>query len=66
MFHRLVEPVPTQSFFLFGARGTGKSTFLSRDFPEAEAYCFSQDPARQRVEHVTALPWQDGLTALFS
>ena len=39
---------------------------ISRDFPEAEAYCFSQDPARQRVEHVTALPWQDGLTALFS
>jgi predicted AAA+ superfamily ATPase len=28
MFHRLITPLKTNSFFLFGARGTGKSTFL--------------------------------------
>lgn len=28
MFHRLISPLKTNSFFLFGARGTGKSTFL--------------------------------------
>jgi len=28
MFKRLLKPISTQSFFLFGARGTGKSTFL--------------------------------------
>ena len=28
-------PLPTQSFFLFGPRGTGKSTWLRHQFPEA-------------------------------
>ena len=28
-------PVPAQSFFLFGPRGTGKSTWLRHQFPEA-------------------------------
>lgn len=28
-------PIPSQSFFLFGPRGTGKSTWLRRQFPEA-------------------------------
>jgi len=28
-------PVPEQSFFLFGPRGTGKSTWLKEKFPEA-------------------------------
>lgn len=28
MFNRLASPLKTNSFFLFGARGTGKSTFL--------------------------------------
>ncbi len=31
---RFVE-LPTQSFFLFGARGTGKSTLLKQRFPDA-------------------------------
>ena len=34
-FHRRFLPIPTQSFFLFGPRGTGKSTWLRRQFPEA-------------------------------
>ncbi len=32
MFHRLCKPILTRSFFLFGARGTGKSTFLKQFF----------------------------------
>src|SRR5262245_9106171 len=28
-------PIPAQSFFLFGPRGTGKSTWLRHQFPEA-------------------------------
>lgn len=33
-FHRLLTP-PERSFFLFGPRGTGKSTWLGRAFPKA-------------------------------
>lgn len=33
-YERLLEP-PAGSFFLFGPRGTGKSTWLRRRFPEA-------------------------------
>jgi len=32
--HRLLQP-PDRSFFLFGARGTGKSTWLREVFPDA-------------------------------
>lgn len=28
MFNRLIKPIKTNSFFVFGARGTGKSTFV--------------------------------------
>src|SRR5262249_17266547 len=34
-FHRRFLPIPKQSFFLFGRRGTGKSTWLRHLFPEA-------------------------------
>jgi len=34
MIHRLINPLLTSSFFLFGARGTGKSTFLRHFFRE--------------------------------
>ncbi len=36
MFKRLLNPIKSNSFFLFGARGTGKSTFL-REFFRAES-----------------------------
>jgi predicted AAA+ superfamily ATPase len=38
---------------------------ISKDFPGAQSYCFSQDPQRQRIEHVVALPWQEGLELIF-
>ncbi|MFA4874059.1 MAG: DUF4143 domain-containing protein [bacterium] len=35
MFQRLLKPLKTNSFFLFGPRGTGKTTFLHGFFDEA-------------------------------
>ena len=32
MFQRIINPIKSNSFFLFGARGTGKSTFLKEYF----------------------------------
>jgi predicted AAA+ superfamily ATPase len=37
MVERLINPLKTNSFFLFGARGTGKTTFLRNYFPHDEA-----------------------------
>lgn len=40
MFHRLVKPGLSRSFFLFGARGTGKSTYLKQFFAKTNALWF--------------------------
>ncbi len=32
MIHRILRPLKSNSFFLFGARGTGKSTFVMKQF----------------------------------
>jgi len=37
MYHRHAKLSKTHSFFLFGARGTGKSELLKRHFPDGEA-----------------------------
>jgi len=37
MIPRLIEPARTNSFFLFGARGTGKTTFLRDRFQQTKA-----------------------------
>lgn len=37
MYPRLINPLKSNSFFLFGARGTGKSTLLSKLFNSEEA-----------------------------
>lgn len=44
--HRLISP-PEGSFFLFGARGTGKSTWLRLAFPDA-SFVDLLDPAELR------------------
>ncbi len=41
MFPRLVKPIKARSFFLFGPRGTGKSTFLRDYFQSTEALWFN-------------------------
>lgn len=57
MFHRLIKLFHKHSFFLFGARGTGKSTLLGERFPSSHCLWlnlldsrlveeFTQDPSR--------------------
>jgi uncharacterized protein len=38
MFKRLCKPLKSNSFFLFGARGTGKSTLLTQIMPKGSHY----------------------------
>ncbi len=38
MFNRICKPLKSNSFFLFGARGTGKSTLLKQLFTAKQAY----------------------------
>ncbi|MBM4060233.1 MAG: ATP-binding protein [Planctomycetes bacterium] len=63
MFARRLQP-PDRSFFLFGARGTGKTTWIEKHFAEAVAYDLlltserlrlSRDPGVLRAECM-ALP----------
>ena len=35
MYQRLLKPPENKSFFLFGSRGTGKTTWLKAYFPDA-------------------------------
>jgi predicted AAA+ superfamily ATPase len=45
MVNRLVNPITSNSFFLFGARGTGKSTFIRQRFADSSLYLDLLDPA---------------------
>lgn len=38
MFQRYIKPLKSNSFFLFGARGTGKSTFTRQHFHEKDTW----------------------------
>lgn len=38
MIHRILKPSKSQSFFIFGARGAGKSTFLMKQFDQKFHY----------------------------
>lgn len=35
MYHRLIRPIKNKSLFLFGPRGTGKTTWVKQYFPKA-------------------------------
>lgn len=65
MFQRLLNPLPDNHFFLFGARGTGKSWFLEKWMPEARPHWvnlldesqflnYSQRPALLREQLMAA------------
>ncbi len=41
MFPRIIRPIKTRSFFLFGPRGTGKSTFLKAFLGADKVLCFN-------------------------
>ena len=45
MVDRLINPLISNSFFLFGARGTGKSTFIKERFSDSSLYLDLLDPA---------------------
>lgn len=67
MVHRLIKPLKTNSFFLFGARGTGKSTFLRNYFPSDDTVLwvdllnpeeedrYARNP-RELVQHLDMAP----------
>jgi predicted AAA+ superfamily ATPase len=66
MYPRLLKPPAAYSFFLFGPRGTGKTTWVRRTFPRAvyidllEAELFNRltaDP--QRLENLIPIGHQD-------
>ncbi len=40
MIHRILKPIESQSFFLFGARGTGKTTLLKHILPPSKTLTF--------------------------
>ncbi|MBI4209875.1 MAG: ATP-binding protein [Deltaproteobacteria bacterium] len=58
MFRRIISPLKTYSFFLFGARGTGKSTFLRSYFQGENVLWFDLlDPEKEDLleRHPNAL-----------
>ena len=55
---------PKESFFLFGPRGTGKSTWLRRTFPDAKACLLYGGKDRLEVNGVLCLPCEEFLRGL--
>jgi predicted AAA+ superfamily ATPase len=52
VFRRLIHPSQSNSFFLFGPRGTGKSTLLHKLFKAGEAHFIDLlDPALEDLYH---------------
>lgn len=66
MYPRLIRPPKTKSFFLFGPRGTGKTTWVKSNFPQAiyldllEAEIFNDFLANpQRLENFIPKDFKD-------
>ena len=66
MYSRLLKPPERQSFFLFGPRGTGKTTWVRRTFPQAvyidllESELFTRLTANpQRLESLVPIGHKD-------
>lgn len=38
---------------------------LTREMPDCEAICFSNDTYAKKIEHATVLPWQEGIKQYF-
>jgi hypothetical protein len=55
IYSRVLAP-PAGSFFLFGARGTGKSTWLRKMFPEAHRVVCRGDRRQRTSDGVDILP----------
>lgn len=48
-FKRLLVPPPKKSFFLFGPRGTGKSTWITRFFPQSHVFDLLENETFNRL-----------------
>jgi len=66
MYSRLLKPPKNKSFFLFGPRGTGKTTWVKSEFPHAlyldllEAELFNDLLANpQRLENLIPKDFRD-------
>lgn len=44
MYTRLLQPLPRQSFFLFGPRGTGKTAWVHHHLPDARFFDLLESP----------------------
>ncbi len=71
-FQRVYKPLKSNSFFLYGARGVGKTTFpsdedvkhlqlLRAEFGEHEAYCFSNAPTPRLKDGSRYVHWRQGI-----
>ena len=66
MYSRIISPPKAKSFFLFGPRGTGKTTWVKSAFPKAayidllEAELFNDLTANpQRLSNFIPLDFKD-------
>lgn len=66
MYSRLLKPPKAKSFFLFGPRGTGKSTWVKTHFPKALILDFLESelyndllPSPQRLENLIPKGFSD-------
>ena len=65
MFHRLLQTTRNHSFFLFGARGTGKTTYIRDAFePEASLYIDLLDPETEDAYRRTPRRLENQVRAL--
>jgi len=65
MFHRISKPTQTNSYFLFGPRGTGKTTLLKKVFPPNNSlYIDLLDPIEEDTFQKNPLELKNRLDAL--
>ena len=65
MFHRLLKPTQKHSFFLFGPRGSGKSTLVGSIFPASQTLSIDLlDPVMEDLFHRDPLELDRRIAAL--
>lgn len=69
----LIVERPGQDFLFIEIKSTSDvskdaiSSFwhITKDFPNCEAVCFSNDPFEKKWDHVRAIPWKEGIKRYF-
>jgi hypothetical protein len=70
----LVVERPGQKLLFIGIKSTSHITkeaissywHLTKDFPDCEAVCFSNDPFEKKLDHVQAIFWLEGIKRYFT